>query len=128
MDPQGLTIGGLGLSLKAQDLAKLGYLYLHGGRWDSRQIVPEAYVRASTAASSVGGFPEESGYGYQWWVTDETGHPSFFAAGYGGQYLYIVPELDTIVVTTADYELPPEETLDRYVITEFVIPAVKVGF
>jgi CubicO group peptidase (beta-lactamase class C family) len=124
-DPQGLTVGGFGLSLTVEDLAKFGYLYLHNGQWDDRQIVPGAYVRASTMAWSAGGFPEESSYGYQWWVTHETGHPAFFAAGYGGQYLYVVPELDTIVVTTAKYELPPEQTLDRDLITNFVLPSVK---
>jgi CubicO group peptidase (beta-lactamase class C family) len=124
-DPQGITIGGFGLSLMVEDLAKFGYLYLHNGQWDGQQIVPTAYVQASTTAWSAGGFPEESGYGYQWWVTEEAGYHAFFAAGYGGQYLYVVPELDAIVVTTADYELPPQATLDRYLITNFILPAMK---
>ena len=126
-DPQGLTIGGFGLSLAVEDLAKIGYLYLHNGQWDDQQIVPTAYVRASTTAWSAGGFPEENSYGYQWWVTQEAGYPAFFAAGYGGQYLYVVPELDTIVVTTANYELPPEQTPDRYLITNFVLPSVTLA-
>ena len=124
-DPQGLTIGGFGLSLTVQDLAKFGYLYLNGGQWEGQQIVPVTYVHASTTVWSAGGFPEENPYGYHWWVTNEAGYPSFFAAGYGGQYLYVVPELATIVVTTAKYELPPEETLDRDLITNFVLPAVR---
>jgi CubicO group peptidase (beta-lactamase class C family) len=124
-DPQGIMIGGFGLSLTVEDLAKFGYLYLHNGQWEGQQIVPSAYVQASTTAWSTGGFPEESGYGYQWWVTEEAGYPSYFAAGYGGQYLYVVPDLDTIVVTTAKYDLPPEETLDRDLITNFVLPAIK---
>jgi CubicO group peptidase (beta-lactamase class C family) len=124
-DPHGLSIGGFGLSVTVEDLAKLGYLYLHHGQWDDLQIVPAAYVQASTTAWSEGGFPEESKYGYQWWVTREAGYPAFFAAGYGGQYLYVVPELDTIVVTTARYDLPPQETLDRYLITQLVLPSIK---
>jgi CubicO group peptidase (beta-lactamase class C family) len=126
-DPQGLTIGGFGLSLTAEDLARIGYLYLHDGRWDGRQIVPAAYVRASTTAWSAGGFPEQAGYGYQWWVTREVGEAAFFAAGYGGQYLYVVPARDTIVVTTARYDVPPEQTLDRDVITGLVLPAIRGG-
>ena len=47
-----------------------------------------------------------------------------FAAGYGGQYLFVVPALDLIVVTTARYDLPPEKTLDRDLITSGVLPAV----
>jgi CubicO group peptidase (beta-lactamase class C family) len=124
-DPQGLTIGGFGLSLTVEDLAKFGYLYLHNGQWDGQQIVPMDYVQASTTAWSAGGFPEDNSYGYQWWVTEEAGYRAFFAAGYGGQYLYVVPELDAIVVTTANYELPPQHTLDRYLITNLVLPAIK---
>jgi CubicO group peptidase (beta-lactamase class C family) len=126
-DPQGLNIGGFGLSLTVEDLAKFGYLYLHNGQWNGQQIVPAAYVRASTTAWSAGGFPEESRYGYNWWVTNEVGYAAFFAAGYGGQYLYVIPELDTIVVTTADHEVPPEDTLDRYLITNLVFPSIKAG-
>jgi CubicO group peptidase (beta-lactamase class C family) len=124
-DPQGLTIGGFGLSLAVEDLAKLGYLYLHHGLWEDQQIVPADYAQASTTAWSAGGFPEDNSYGYHWWVTDEPGYPAFFAAGYGGQYVYVVPALNTIVVTTAKHDLPPEETLDRYLITDFVLPSVR---
>jgi CubicO group peptidase (beta-lactamase class C family) len=66
----------------SRDLAKFGYLYLNGGRWDTTQVIPAGYVAASTRPHStpLPGFPAE-GYGYQWWVTSQAGHPSFLALG-----------------------------------------------
>jgi CubicO group peptidase (beta-lactamase class C family) len=102
-DPQGYLTGFGGLKLPARDLAKLGYLYLNGGRWDGVQVIPANYVRAATQRQSR---PPPSGpfdgYGYQWWVTSEHGHPSFLAVGYGGQFVQVIPDLDLVVVITSD--------------------------
>jgi CubicO group peptidase (beta-lactamase class C family) len=102
-DPQGYHTGFSGLKLPSRDLAKLGYLYLNGGRWDGVQVIPADYVRASTRRQSV---PPPAagvdGYGYQWWVTTEHGHPSFVAVGYGGQFVQVIPDLDLVVVITSD--------------------------
>jgi CubicO group peptidase (beta-lactamase class C family) len=102
-DPQGYQLGFSGLKLPSRDLAKLGYLYLNGGRWDGRQVIPADYVAASTHPHSTPppDGPAE-GYGYQWWVTSQGGHPSFLAVGYGGQLIQVVPDLDLVVVITSD--------------------------
>jgi CubicO group peptidase (beta-lactamase class C family) len=100
-DPQGYHYGGGFLKLPARDLAKLGYLYLNGGRWDRTQVVPADYVAASTRPQSDP--PQDLGdYGYQWWVTNETGHDSFSALGFGGQLIQVIPDLDLVVVITSD--------------------------
>jgi CubicO group peptidase (beta-lactamase class C family) len=100
-DPQGYHVGGSFLRLPARDLAKLGYLYLNGGRWDATQVVPADYVAASTRPQSD---PSQGpgDYGYHWWVTNETGHDSFRAMGFGGQLIQVIPELDLVVVITSD--------------------------
>jgi CubicO group peptidase (beta-lactamase class C family) len=100
-DPQGHHLGWAGLRLPARDLAKLGYLYLNGGRWDGTQVVPADYVAASTQPQSD---PSRGpgDYGYQWWVTNETGHDSFRAMGYGGQLIQVIPALDLVAVITSD--------------------------
>jgi CubicO group peptidase (beta-lactamase class C family) len=101
-DPQGYHLGDSLLRLPARDLAKLGYLYLNGGRWDGTQVVPADYVAASTQPQSdptVG----PGDYGYHWWVTNETGHASFRAMGFGGQLIQVIPDLDLVVVITSDY-------------------------
>jgi CubicO group peptidase (beta-lactamase class C family) len=105
--PDGLPIGGFGLWLTARDAARIGELFLRRGRWANEPVVPERYVAAATSPASAGGFPEEVPYGRGWWVSDESGRPGFFAAGYGGQYVYVVPALELVCVTAADPSLPP---------------------
>ena len=122
--PQGETNGGFGLSLTPRDMAKLGYLYLNGGRWDGEQIVPEDYVRRSTAYQSAGDATGGTPYGRQWWVTEATGYAAFYALGYGGQYIYVVPDLDLVAVMVAEKRVPPEELRSpRWVIEGLVVPA-----
>lgn len=101
-DGEADTEGGLYLS--AHDLARIGYLMLRGGRWNGRQVVSEAWVRASTSpvvadVAPANGRPD-SGYGYHWWVpVHEDGKAVVFAAnGYGGQFLHVVPGLDLVSV------------------------------
>jgi CubicO group peptidase (beta-lactamase class C family) len=121
--PQGETNGGFGLELRARDMAKLGYLYLNLGRWDGEQIVPEDYVRASTtwqsAGDATGGW---AAYGYQWWVTaTAAGYPAYFALGYGGQHIFVVPDLDLVVVAAIERRVPREELrTPRYIIESIV--------
>jgi CubicO group peptidase (beta-lactamase class C family) len=122
-DPQGYHTGFSSLKLPARDLAKLGYLYLNGGRWDGVQIVPAGYVRASTQRQS---HPPPSapfdGYGYRWWVTSEHGHPSFLAMGYGGQFIQVIPDLDLVVVITSDAANQRSDA--QNLVGETIIPAV----
>jgi CubicO group peptidase (beta-lactamase class C family) len=121
-DPRGYHTGFSGLQLPARDLAKLGYLYLNGGRWDGAQVVPADYVGASTRAQSRPP-PDDpcGGYGYQWWVTSERGHPSFLAVGFGGQFVQVVPDLDLVVVTTSD---AANQRIDaQALVGEAIIPA-----
>ena len=121
-DPMGVSLGYAGLSLTARDFAKLGLLYARHGIWDGGQLLLPEYVRDSTTAWSPGGFPEEAEYGYHWWVLPSAAHPAYFAAGYGGQYLWVVPDLDLIAVTTANYQLPPSLVQDHnFLITDFVV-------
>jgi CubicO group peptidase (beta-lactamase class C family) len=121
-DPQGYHLGFAWLRLPARDLAKLGYLYLNGGRWDTTQVVPADYVRASTQPQSK---PPPSlpadGYGYQWWVTTTDPHPSFSASGSGGQLIQVIPDLDLVVVITSNAD---QERYDaQNLVAETIIPA-----
>jgi CubicO group peptidase (beta-lactamase class C family) len=122
-DPQGYQLGFSGLKLPSRELAKVGYLYLNGGRWDSRQVIPAGYVAASTRPHSTP--PPDGpgdGYGYQWWVTSQARHPSFLAHGHGGQLVQVVPDLDLVVVITSDATQHRNDALE--LVGQAIIPAV----
>ncbi len=118
-----------GLYLSAEDLARIGYLFLHKGKWNDRQIISEQWVAQSIKPTvgdiKPGDSTSDSGYGYQWWVPST--EPFIFACnGYGGQFLMVAPEYDLIVVFNGwnihyhDYPLSSFDALkDR------IIPAVK---
>jgi len=122
-DPQGNNIGAAGLSLTARDMAKFGLLYLNRGVWDGKQIIPADFIQASTQKQNAGGFPELVDHGYLWWVTTIEGHSAFFAGGYGGQYIYVVPDLDIVIVIASDSERSHVE--NRAIIGDFIIPAIS---
>jgi CubicO group peptidase (beta-lactamase class C family) len=122
-DPQGYHLGFSGLKLPSRDLAKFGYLYLNGGRWDATQVIPAGYVAASTRphSSPTPDGPGES-YGYQWWVSSHGGHPSFRAVGYGGQLIEVVPDLDLVAVITSDASQHRNDAGE--LVGQAIIPAV----
>ncbi|MEM9015433.1 MAG: serine hydrolase [Verrucomicrobiota bacterium] len=98
-DETGLYPGGYGLRLRPLDMAKLGQLYLDGGKWDGKPILPASWVLDSTV--------DQTGnkYGYYWW-TGIVGGKSFAAKGVRGQQILVVPEKKLVFVVTAD--LPPD--------------------
>ncbi len=122
-DPDGDTLGYGNLELRPGDLLRLGQLYLDGGRFNGLQLLPEAFVAAATAPHSAGGPPEGTSYGYLWWITEDGGYRSFFAGGYGGQYVTVIPELALVVVSTGDVDVFTETSRNlRRLVVEIVIP------
>ena len=100
-DPQGIHIGYGEVKLSAEDMVKLGNLYLDQGRWAGKQVLSSDWVQDATASavSTAGGFGG-LGYGYQWWVTSAGEHRAFAAIGYGGQIIEVVPDLGLVVVAS----------------------------
>ncbi len=82
------------INAPARDFAKLGSLYLRNGAWRGQQLVPEEWVRTSTVASTERG--GASWYRYQWWLPSSEG--DFMAAGFLGQYIYVDPKRDLVMV------------------------------
>ena len=97
-DADGNTWGWAGLRLTARDLAKLGYLYLHRGRWRGKQILPAAWVAISTANHIHLQTPPFVGYGYFWWRLRVAHQDAYAAIGAGGQVLLVVPDRDLVAV------------------------------
>lgn len=126
-DPQGHHWGCGSLELTGWDLLKLGLLYLNGGLWNGDRVVDESYVRTATSPLMEGGPPERCGYGLLWWVADRASPPHYFAGGYGGQYIMVVPDLDLVAVTMGDADSmarPPMGLVLRHLLYEKVVPAM----
>jgi CubicO group peptidase (beta-lactamase class C family) len=116
MSPRGVAIGFGRMRLRPIDMAKFGFLYLHKGIWDGRQLISEEWIDKSTqrqiAANTL-----SDGYGFQWWI-DNQGY--FMALGYAGQYIIVNPGENLVVVFTS--ALPdsnfsiPESLYHQYIL------------
>ena len=96
-DPQGYNTGWGELRIHPHDMAKLGYLWAHGGVWHGRHVISQEWVEASVRPLSD--TREGSFYGYGWWV--DTGEPaSYSAEGRGGQYVIVVPRYNIVIAAT----------------------------
>jgi len=103
-DPQGVYFGGNDMLLTPRQMLKFGELYLRQGRNGDRQIVPSSWVEASWTPRTRS-LRSGHQYGYGWWIMELAGRPVEFAWGFGGQYIFVVPSLDLVVVTTSSIAL-----------------------
>ena len=100
-DPQGLYFGGNDMELTPKQMLAFGAMYLNGGRANGQQIVPETWVAASLTSHTRSTRDRNRYYGYGWWIRQMGGHQTFYAWGYGGQFIFLIPDLDLVVVTTS---------------------------
>ena len=126
-DPQGIYFGGNEMVMTPKQMLAFGELYLNKGRHGDKQIIPENWVRESLRPRTRS--PRNNqGYGYGWWSRDFAGYETFFAWGYGGQYIFVVPELDVVVVTTSSTTVGEERRSHRRtifdVLEQSILPAV----
>ena len=126
-DPQGIYFGGNEMVMTPKQMLAFGELYRNKGRFGDKQVIPEAWVRDSLRPRTRS--PRNNqGYGYGWWSRDFAGYETFFAWGYGGQYIFIVPELEVVVVTTSSTAVGEERRSHRRtifdVLEQLILPAV----
>jgi CubicO group peptidase (beta-lactamase class C family) len=128
-DPQGIYFGGNEMLLTPGQMMTLGQLYLNEGRHGARQVVPEAWVRASCTGRGRSRFNPDQTYGYGWWSRDFAGQNGCFAWGYGGQYVIVFDELDLVVVTTSATTADDERRDHRRqifdVVERLIVPAAR---
>ena len=137
VDAQGINLGALGISLRAQDMAKIGLLYLDRGVWEGEQVVPAEWVTRATTEHvplevGVEGFAPagEVGYGYLWWTSRVDGDAAYSANGSFGQRIFVVPDRDLVVVTQADFtststtsDFAPGDTAVNDALNSLIAPA-----
>ncbi|MBO9129230.1 serine hydrolase [Bacillus sp. 165] len=104
-DPQGITVGGFGMKMKPLDLLKIGLLYLHNGVWQGNQIISHDWIQQSTRPMFTT-YKHIGSYGFHWWVLDKKvfliPFDVYFAMGYAGQYIIVIPEAELVAVITAN--------------------------
>ena len=120
---EGNPNGSWGLELTPRDMAKFGYLYLQDGVWDGEQILPPDWVELSSRPYHQVPDPLEPWdeyYGFLWWIHGD----GFYAAhGYKGQFIYLAPEQDLVVVITANIA-DKDFVQPQKLIRDYLIPAV----
>lgn len=122
-DPQGVIDGGNGISMTARDAARFGQLYLNGGVWNDRQLIPADWLEESTTAKNNGAGDGTGSYGYQWWMRPfGTGnYDTYYAFGAWGQYILVVPELQLVTVIAS--RGPQNSYAPRPFFTDYVLAA-----
>ncbi len=100
-DPQGFYFGGNNMRISPRALLRFGEMYRNGGVFRGRRVLSPAWVKASWTPRTVSPFSGDA-YGYGWFITAACGHDVYYARGFGGQFLYVVPSLALTMVITSD--------------------------
>jgi CubicO group peptidase (beta-lactamase class C family) len=108
----GHSIDGLNLRLRPRDAAKIVYL-------EGERLLPSGWVEESTKPWQHTQDPAMD-YGFLWWILRLAGHPAYAAWGFGGQIMYVVPDLDLLVVTSGTRDHSYSELIEK-----LVIPAIR---
>jgi CubicO group peptidase (beta-lactamase class C family) len=124
--PQGITAGGIGLSLQTEDVARFGQLYLQKGVWQGQRLLPEAWITEATAFQMPNGEDADNdwmqGYGYQFW---RCRHGAYRADGVFGQYCIVMPEQDAVLAITSAIDVFDAQPLLNLV-WDILLPAMRV--
>lgn len=120
---------GGGMLLTSRDLLKFGQLYLDKGRWNGKQIISESWVEESfDKYLRLQDYPDKNEYGYLWWhatyVINGREIESIEARGAGGQFIFIVPELETVVVITAGNYRNRKGNQSREIFRDYILSAM----
>ncbi|MGA6225651.1 hypothetical protein ACPESV_35580 [Streptomyces umbrinus] len=105
-------------------MAKFGLLYLHDGKWGGRQLVPRGAVRAAQARTTE--VDDVFAYSEGWWTQTISERSTYFAWGFGGQFVYVIPSADVVLVTsedTSDNSIN-KEINPREFIRDYLLPAI----
>jgi CubicO group peptidase (beta-lactamase class C family) len=123
--PQGITVGAYGLSVRTEEIARFGELFLRKGMWNGKQLIPASWVdQATSMQTSNGSAPTsdwDQGYGYQFW---RSRHNSFRGDGAFGQYCMVIPELDAVVAITSGVR-SMQQVMN--LVWDKLLPAMKPG-
>jgi CubicO group peptidase (beta-lactamase class C family) len=118
----GIENGATALYLQARDMAKFGYMLLNRGKWKDDQIVSGNWIDQLSTVQNNGGAPHKAQYGYQTWITNYLDYKVFFAGGFGGQFILVIPDLNIVTVIKSNKDRHHEENRD--IVRDYIIPSV----
>lgn len=123
-DVQGRVLGWHRMQFTLRDTLKFGQLVLDKGEWQGRRIVSAGWIDEILTRRNAGGLFANMPYGYQWYLfsTPDRKHRAVMGIGFGGQFLYVVPELRTAIVIT---HVRDQRTADMGFMREIVMPAIR---
>ncbi len=127
-DPQGIYFGGNDMHLSPLALLKIGELYRNDGVHGGKQVLSREWIDLSWTQRGTSRYTDDR-YGYGWFVTELGGHRGYYGRGYGGQMLYVFPELRMTVVMTSDPQPPASPSFmqkQNALLAESVIPALPL--
>ncbi len=99
-DPQGVYFGGNEMLMTPRQMVAFGELYLNRGLYNGRQILPASWIDATFVPRARSNWSEQL-YGYGWWMRELAGYLTYYAWGFGGQFIFVAPELQLVIVTTS---------------------------
>lgn len=128
--PQGYYMGGNNMALRPSDMMKIGRMVLNGGVWEGERIVSRSWLENSFQTYTRSNYNPYD-YGYMWWKRSVAGYPVRFAWGYGGQYIFMIPDLDAVVVITSSLSGATQDRRYRRPVFELlrssIIPMLETG-
>lgn len=126
-DPQGIYFGGNNMRLSPLALLQIGELYRNRGLHNGARVISEAWIAQAWQPRGTSRYTGDH-YGYGWFITALAGHDTFYGRGYGGQMLYVIPDLGITAVMTADPTPPSSPYFMRdldALLVDHLIPAIE---
>jgi CubicO group peptidase (beta-lactamase class C family) len=127
-DPQGNFLGGNEMQLTPRQLLRLGQLYADGGKAGAKQILATEWIRESWGEYATSPWNGHR-YGYHWWTRRSGNYQVHFAWGYGGQYVFVVPDLGLVAVATSSLAAGRDGQHNQSIhrlIDDYLIPAIRI--
>ena len=128
-DPQGYYLSGNQMAMSPHAMAKFGELYRQGGTFGGERVLPEEWIERSWQPQTTSPWSGEQ-YGYGWFISEVAGYPLYYAWGYGGQMIYIVPDLELTVVMTSAIDVERgggHVDALRRLLADYIVPAAEIG-
>jgi CubicO group peptidase (beta-lactamase class C family) len=130
-DPQGIYFGGNDMLMTPRQMIRFGELYVNGGQAGGKPLLPASWVVQTIVKRGQSRWGSDREYGYGFWIRELAGLNTYYAWGYGGQFIFVIPAIDLVVVTTSRADVSRERRDHLGAIYDLVeaqiIPAIKTA-